>query len=724
MDISKDLQNVLELSFNEAKKRAHEFVTLEHLLYAMTFESKTADILKSCGADLKVLQHELYSFIEDNFPRLTHVKKIPEPKYTIGFKSLLEIAAQQAESSQQATLSSENLLVALFRQPESHAVYFLGKQNIGKFEIVKFISHGQPETPVKDTDISSFCINLNDEVKNGKIDPIIGRETELERATQVLLRRRKNNPILVGEPGVGKTAIAEGLAYNIVHRSVPKQLAKMVVYSLNIGSLMSGTKYRGEFEERMKALIDFFKDKKNSILLIDEIHLIIGAGSISQGTIDAANLLKPALAKGEIRCIGTTTFKEFRRIFEKDEALARRFERIDIHEPSLPETRLIVMGLKSKYECFHSVLFSDEAIDTILDISNTQIKHKFFPDKAIDLLDDLGSIVKIKETGKHPLITKTMIEIYKPACLKSSLPDESTETSIMTLDSQLKRIIFGQDEAISRLVDYMMISESHLNDPDRPLASFLFTGPTGVGKTALAAALAESMGMAFIRFDMSEYMEKHAVSRLIGAPPGYVGYESGGQLTESINAKPRCVLLLDEIEKAHEDIQHILLQVMDYATLTDNNGKKADFRQVVIIMTSNIGQDGFKGSLGFSDNVGDFKDKAYEARFRPEFRNRLTDTLWFNPLSKTHMSTIVEKELNVVATRLKTSRHIDLSWNETVLDELATVGFSTQYGARPLKRAIETYVLKSLSKLLLDKSKPVKSLHINSVIDTLDVDIV
>lgn len=720
MEISKDLQHVLERSFNEAKKRAHEFVTLEHLLYAMTLESKTADILKSCGADLHVLQHDLYSFIEDNFPRLTHVKKIPEPKYTIGFKSLLEMAAQQAEASQQNVLSSENLLVALFRQPESHAVYFLGKQNIGKFEVVKFISHGHTESVSKDTDISSFCINLNDEAKKGKLDPIIGRESELERCIQVVLRRRKNNPILVGEPGVGKSAIAEGLAYNIVHGTVPSQLASMVVYSLNMGRLMSGTKYRGEFEERIKLLVDFFEDKKNAILLIDEIHLIIGAGSISQGTMDAANLLKPALAKGALRCIGTTTFKEFRRIFEKDEALARRFERIDVHEPSIDETRAIIMGLKSKYECFHSVLFSDEAIDTILDLSHSQLKHKFFPDKAIDLMDDLGSIVKIKETGKHPLITKTLIEKYKPSYLKSTLKNTSEDTSVMSLEGQLKKLVFGQDEAINQLVDYMMISESHLNDPDRPLASFLFAGPTGVGKTALASALATFMGMAFVRFDMSEYMEKHAVSRLIGAPPGYVGYESGGQLTEAINATPRCVLLLDEIEKAHEDIQHVLLQVMDYATLTDNNGKKADFRQVVIIMTSNIGHDGFKASLGFSENLADFKTKAYESRFRPEFRNRLTDTLWFNSLSKENMHFIIEKELAIVSNRLKQSHHIDLSWSDEVLEELTTVGFSTQYGARPLKRAVESYVLKPISKRLLNNAKSITSLHIKSVINGLN----
>jgi ATP-dependent Clp protease ATP-binding subunit ClpA len=719
MEISKDLQHILEVSFTEAKVRAHEFITLEHLLYAMTFEKKTKDILKSCGVNLKELQDDLYNFIEDNFPRLDHVKKVPEPKYTLGFKSLLEIAASQAESSEQPIISSENLLVAMFKQPESHAVYFLNKQNIGSYEVVSKLSHTKSTKEESNSDISAYCTNLNEEVKKGCIDPIIGRKKELDRCIQIVLRRRKNNPILVGEAGVGKTAIAEGLAYNIVNNLVPKQLSKAVVYSLNMANLLSGTKYRGEFEERLKTIVEFFKEKKESILLIDEIHTIIGAGSIAQGSADASNLLKPYLAKGDIRCIGTTTFKEYRRLFEKEEALSRRFQRIDVHEPSIKESKKIVMGLKSKYEYYHSVLYTDEAIDSILDISNSHIKNKCFPDKAIDLMDDLGSIIKIKEKKKQPIISKLMVESYSSKFLSLSNISESKETSILSLEKDLKNDIYGQGEAIQKVVDYMMIAKAKLNDPNRPLGAFLFAGPTGVGKTELAKTLATQLDVPFCRFDMSEYIEKHAVSRLVGAPPGYVGHETGGQLTEIINAKPNCVLLLDEIEKAHIDIYNVLLQIMDYATLTDNNGKKADFRNVIIIMTSNIGYDGFKGQLGFSDNMSSYKKKSIEKKFTPEFRNRLTDTIWFNSLTKEDAQRIVEKELHTILKRVKKNNEINLSWSKALTAYLTEEGFSEEYGARPIKRIIEKTILKPLSLYIVKNLNTVSVIQLEYVNDSI-----
>jgi ATP-dependent Clp protease ATP-binding subunit ClpA len=721
MIISEELEKTLQRAYREAKARRHELITLEHILLALTEDGVAADILAGCGADIEKLKRSLDEFMRKNMPPIKS-EYLPEPEYSLDSKFVLQFAAMHVESAGKKELNSGNVLAAMFRAQDSHAVYFLNEQGITRLDVIRYLSHGVSRYPedresktspadaekeeVKQKDpLSQFCTNLVKKAREGRIDPLIGRGTEIERTIHILARRRKNNPIFVGDAGVGKTAITEGLALRIVEKKVPKSLEKLQIYALDMGSLTAGTRYRGDFEERLKAIIDAVKGDPNKVLFIDEIHTVIGAGAVSGGTLDASSMLKPALANGEIRCIGTTTLKEYRSIFEKDHALARRFQKIDVYEPSQEESLQILMGLKKYYEDHHGVKYSASALKAAVELSAKYINDRRLPDKAIDVIDEAGAEVKLRDyKSEIKQVTVKDIEalVSKIAKIPSRTVKIDDRQRLLTLADDLKRVIFGQDEAVDKVVTSIQMSRAGLNEPHKPVGSFMFAGPTGVGKTELAKQLAQALGIEFTRFDMSEYMEKHTVSRLIGSPPGYVGFDQGGQLTEAIYQNPHAVLLLDEIEKAHEDIYNILLQVMDHATLTDSNGRKVDFRQIILILTTNTGsRESSRRTMGFGKS--EYEDKtaqAIERYFSPEFRNRLNAIVHFNSLDNKVVEMVVDKIIGQLAERLK-AKKVTVKLDPKARSYLAEKGYNSQLGARPIQRLIDSEITERLSKEIL-----------------------
>lgn len=721
MTLSKELEDTLKRSYEQAKVRRHEFMTLEHILFELTYDPDASDILIGCGVDLDRLRDSIDNFMNENMPPIDS-EYLPDPQYSAGSQFVLRLAAMHAESVEKPEINGSNILISMFRIDESHAVYLLNEQGVNRYDLVRYVSHGGKQyigqdkpTSIAKTDVettqqtkdplSEYCTNLVQKANDGKLDPLIGRESEIDRTIHILARRRKNNPIFVGDAGVGKTAIAEGLALRIAEKKVPAALEETNIYALDIGSLTAGTRYRGDFEERLKAIIDSVKGDQKKVLFIDEIHTIIGAGAVSGGTLDASNMLKPALANGEIRCIGTTTSKEYRSVFEKDHALARRFQKIDVYEPSQEECLKILQGLKKYYEEFHGVRYSTPSLKAAVDLSAKYINDRRLPDKAIDLIDEAGADVKLRKPDSNTKqVTVKDIEalVSKIAKIPTRTVKVDDRNRLMTLSGDLKKVIFGQDETVDKLVTAIQMSRSGLSEPNRPVGNFMFAGPTGVGKTEMAKQLAEALGIEFIRFDMSEYMEKHTVSRLIGSPPGYVGYDEGGQLTEAVHQNPHAVLLLDEIEKAHEDIYNVLLQVMDHATLTDSSGRKIDFRQIVLILTTNTGsRESNQRSVGFGKE--EFEDKsaqAIERYFSPEFRNRLTATLHFNSLSKEVVEKIVDKMIGQLADRLKAKKVI-IELTPQARKFIAKKGYDKQLGARPIQRLIEEEITKKLSQEIL-----------------------
>ncbi len=760
MILTEELEKTLRRAYEEARLRKHEFVTLEHLLYALTYDKVASQILIHCEADLNKIRQELEVFFNQHLEKLNDEQ---EPQYTIGVQYVLQSAAAHLQSAEKNEMDGGGVLVALYREKESHAVYILAQNGITRLDVLRYISHGvsklDPEhdreliplqpgeksSPKKDP-LSRFCVNLNEKAARGEIDPLIGRGLELDRMIHILARRRKNNPIFVGDAGVGKTAITEGLALRIVQKEVPDCLKDCTVYALDMGALLAGTKFRGDFEERLKAVITNLKKDKNHILFIDEIHTIIGAGSVSGGSLDASNILKPALSNGEIKCIGTTTFTEYRNIFEKDHALSRRFQKVEVEEPTVEECYKILEGLQKYYEEFHGVKYSREALKACVDLSAKYINDRFLPDKAIDVMDEVGAEVKLRkqdsghlkpigvegeaheallregatrapyndvmdEVGAEVKLRKQNVaislqDIEKIVSRIAKVPTQSVKTDdkkkLASLAPELKKLIYGQDDAVEQVVRAIQLSRAGLSEPDKPIGSFLFAGPTGVGKTELAKQLAQNLGIEFLRFDMSEYMEKHTVSRLIGSPPGYVGFEQGGLLTDAIHRHPHAVLLLDEIEKAHEDIFNILLQVMDHASLTDNNGRKSDFRQVILIMTTNSGaRDSMAKPVGFGK--ADYEDKsmkAIEKQFSPEFRNRLTSIVQFSPLGIKIAEQIVDKMMAELQKRLE-AKKVKVKLDESARKYLAEKGFDLKFGARPMKRLIENEIAQVLSQEIL-----------------------
>jgi ATP-dependent Clp protease ATP-binding subunit ClpA len=721
MILSKELEDTLRRAFDQAKTRKHEYITLEHILIELTYDPDASPVLIGCGVDLDNLRDSLDNFMNENMPPIES-EYLSEPEYSAGSQFVLRLAAMHAESADKTQINGSSILVAMFRVDESHAVYILNQQGVSRYDVVRYVSHGGAEftrkegsTSIAKTDVESqkqtkdplseYCTNLVEKARDGKLDPLIGRESEIDRTVHILARRRKNNPIFVGDAGVGKTAIAEGLALRIAEKKVPGALEETDIYALDMGSLTAGTRYRGDFEERLKAIIDTVRGDVKKVLFIDEIHTVIGAGAVSGGTLDASNMLKPALSNGEIRCIGTTTLKEYRSVFEKDHALARRFQRIDIFEPSEDECLKILQGLKKYYEEFHSVKYSTPALKAAVELSAKYMNDRRLPDKAIDLIDEAGAAVKLRKYDSDiKQVTVKDIEtlVSKIAKIPSRTVKVDDRNRLMTLAGDLKKVIFGQDEAVDKLVTAIQMSRSGLSEPNKPVGNFMFAGPTGVGKTELAKQLAEAMGIEFIRFDMSEYMEKHTVSRLIGSPPGYVGYDEGGQLTEAIHQNPHAVLLLDEIEKAHEDIYNVLLQVMDHATLTDSNGRKVDFRQIVLILTTNTGsRESSQRTVGFEKD--EYEDKsliAIERFFSPEFRNRLDATLHFSSLTKKVVEKIVDKMIGQLAERLK-AKKVTLELTPKARTFIAEKGYDKQLGARPIQRLIDAEISQKLSKEIL-----------------------
>jgi ATP-dependent Clp protease ATP-binding subunit ClpA len=704
-------------------------MTVEHLLLALIDNDSASLVLRSCGSDLTFLRKELTEFVDTTTPLFGASERERETQPTLGFQRVLQRAVFHVQSSGKQEVSGANVLVAIFSEQESQAVYFLKVQNIARIDVVNYITHGISKVgddnapPIEDTDnsvntdesaegaagavnpLESYATNLNELALEGSIDPLIGRDAEVERVSQILSRRRKNNPLLVGESGVGKTAIAEGLAKHIVDGLVPEVLENSVVYSLDMGALLAGTKYRGDFEKRLKALLAELKKRKDSILFIDEIHTIIGAGATSGGVMDASNLLKPLLSSGEMRCIGSTTFQEYRGIFDKDRALSRRFQKVDVNEPSVDDTYKILKGLKSRFEEHHHVKYTDTALRTAAELSDRYINDRFMPDKAIDVIDEAGAYQQLqpankrkKQLGVHD-IEKIVAQIARiPAKTISS----NDKDQLRKLDSTLKMTVFGQDEGIDALTTAIKLSRAGLGAEEKPIGSFLFSGPTGVGKTELCRQLSDAMGVELIRFDMSEYMERHTVSRLIGAPPGYVGFDQGGLLTEAVTKNPHSVILLDEIEKAHPEVFNLLLQVMDHGTLTDNNGRKADFRNVVLIMTTNAGAEEMsRASIGFAtqDHSSDGKE-ALKKVFTPEFRNRLDSVIQFSALSKEVIKTVVDKFLVQLQTQLDEKR-VHLEVGDDAREWLAAHGYDEKMGARPMARLIQEKLKKPLAEMVL-----------------------
>jgi ATP-dependent Clp protease ATP-binding subunit ClpA len=721
--IAQELEVSLHLAFVEARQKRHEFITVEHLLLAMLDNPSAAHVLRACGADIEELRATLSQYIDANTPTLPGDGEA-DTQPTVGFQRVIQRAILHVQSTNKKEVNGANILVALFGEKESHAVYFLNQRNITRLDVVNYIAHGinkaapvnaqrsaQPETETEADAateggaLHEYTLDLNAQAHAGKIDPLVGRELELERVIQTLCRRRKNNPLLVGEAGVGKTAIAEGLARRIVAEEVPEILRDAQVYALDMGALLAGTKYRGDFEQRLKAVLKELADAKHAILFIDEIHTLIGAGAASGGTMDASNLLKPALSSGALKCIGATTYQEYRGIFEKDHALSRRFQKIDVPEPSVEQTIEILKGLKSRFESHHGIKYSAAALTSAAELSARFINDRHLPDKAIDVIDEAGAAQRILPKSKQrKLIGKHEIEeiIAKIARIPPRTVSSDDRNALKNLDRDLKATVFGQNKAIDALARAIKMSRSGLGNPQKPIGSFLFSGPTGVGKTEVARQLAYSMGMPLHRFDMSEYMERHAVSRLIGAPPGYVGFDQGGLLTEAISKQPHCVLLLDEIEKAHPDIFNILLQVMDHGTLTDNNGRKADFRNVVIIMTTNAGAEALsKTQIGFTQTTAAGDEMAEIKRlFTPEFRNRLDGIISFASLDKEIILRVVDKFLMQLEEQLH-EKKVEAVFTDALKDYLAQNGFDPQMGARPMARLIQDTIRSALADELL-----------------------
>jgi ATP-dependent Clp protease ATP-binding subunit ClpA len=719
--IAQELEVSLHMAFVEARQKRHEFITVEHLLLALLDNPSAAEVLRACAADVEGLRKELLAFIDQHTPTVAGSEEI-DTQPTLGFQRVIQRAILHVQSSGKKEVTGANVLVAIFGEKDSHAVFFLQKQNISRLDVVNYISHGitktpQPagkpeETPEQDAEgqpqagaLENFTQNLNQMALTGKIDPLIGRDKELERVVQTLCRRRKNNPLLVGEAGVGKTAIAEGLARHIIEGRVPEILANATVYALDMGALLAGTKYRGDFEQRLKAVLKQLVDNPNAILFIDEIHTLIGAGAASGGTLDASNLLKPALSSGALKCIGATTYTEFRGVFEKDHALSRRFQKIDVTEPSVEETVSILRGLKSRFEEHHGVKYSAAAISNAAELSAKFITDRHLPDKAIDVIDEAGAAQRIlPKSRQKKVIGKQEVEeiVAKIARIPSQHVSADDRSALKNLDRDLKTVVFGQDPAIDALARAIKMSRSGLGNPQKPIGCFLFSGPTGVGKTEVARQLAYCMGIELIRFDMSEYMERHAVSRLIGAPPGYVGFDQGGLLTEAVTKKPHAVLLLDEIEKAHPDIFNILLQVMDHGTLTDNNGRKADFRNVVIIMTTNAGAEALQRTgIGFTTSKQPGDEMAEIKRlFAPEFRNRLDATISFKALDEAIVLRVVDKFLMQLEGQLH-EKKVEVIFTDALRAWLAEKGFDPTMGARPMARLIQDTVRSALADELL-----------------------
>ncbi|MBI4755514.1 MAG: ATP-dependent Clp protease ATP-binding subunit ClpA [Betaproteobacteria bacterium] len=722
--IAQELEVSLHMAFVEARQKRHEFITVEHLLLALLDNPSAAEVLRACAATIDELRKELAAFINEHTPTVAGAEEI-DTQPTLGFQRVIQRAILHVQSSGKKEVTGANVLVAIFGEKDSHAVYFLQRQGVTRLDVVNYISHGITKAPQQSPPrtegeqgeqgeqeaqaangaLENFTQNLNALALMGKIDPLIGRERELERVIQTLCRRRKNNPLLVGEAGVGKTAIAEGLARRVVEGRVPEILAHAQVYALDMGALLAGTKYRGDFEQRLKAVLKQLLENPNAILFIDEIHTLIGAGAASGGTLDASNLLKPALASGQLKCIGATTYTEYRGVFEKDHALSRRFQKIDVNEPSVEETISILRGLKSRFETHHGVKYSATALSSAAELSARYINDRHLPDKAIDVIDEAGAAQRILPKSKQKkVIGKTEIEeiVAKIARIPSQHVSSDDRTALRNLDRDLKATVFGQDKAIEALAQAIKMSRSGLGNPQKPIGSFLFSGPTGVGKTEVARQLAYCMGIELVRFDMSEYMERHAVSRLIGAPPGYVGFDQGGLLTEAINKKPHAVLLMDEIEKAHPDIFNILLQVMDHGTLTDNNGRQTDFRNVVIIMTTNAGAETLqRANIGFStskeagDEMADIK-----RMFSPEFRNRLDATISFKSLDHQVILRVVDKFLMQLEAQLH-EKKVEAIFTDRLRNWLGEKGFDPLMGARPMARLIQDTIRSALADELL-----------------------
>ncbi len=722
---SKDLEHTIGQCYKQAREARHEFMTVEHLLLALLDNPSAQAVLKACGADAERLRHELEQAIEASVSRLAEDDG-RDTQPTLGFQRVLQRAVYHVQSSGKKEVTGANVLVAIFGEKDSHAVYYLNQQDVTRLDVVNYLSHGiaklgEDGEPPSSADpeggaeggegegkgdaLAEFASNLNEQARNGRIDPLVGRGDEIERTIQVLCRRRKNNPLYVGEAGVGKTAIAEGLARRIVEGSVPEVLADAVIYSLDLGALVAGTKYRGDFEKRLKGVLTAMKKVPNAVLFIDEIHTIIGAGSASGGTMDASNLIKPALASGELRCIGSTTFQEYRGIFEKDRALARRFQKIDIVEPTVGETYEILQGLKGKYEAHHGVTYADDALQAAVDLSVKHIGDRLLPDKAIDVIDEAGARQRLLPEGERKeLIDIEEIEsiVARMARIPAKQVSATDKDVLQHLERNLKMVIFGQDPAIETLSSAIKLARSGLANPEKPIGNFLFAGPTGVGKTEVTKQLALQLGIELVRFDMSEYMEAHSISRLIGAPPGYVGFDQGGLLTEKIVKTPHCVLLLDEIEKAHPDIFNILLQVMDRGVLTDTNGREANFKNVVLVMTTNAGAtQASRRSIGFTkqDHATDAMETIRRS-FTPEFRNRLDAVVQFQPLGFEHILRVVDKFI-IELEMLLQEKHVSLSATPTARDWLAQHGFDPLMGARPMARVIQDRVKRPLADELL-----------------------
>ncbi len=720
--IAQELEVTLHMAFMNARQQRHELITVEHLLLALIDNPSASEVLKACGLNFQKLKNELLTHIEEHTPIVNGDGEV-DTQPTLGFQRVIQRAMLHVQSSGKKEVTGANVLVAIYGEKDSHAVYFLHQQGVARLDIVNFIAHGISKDKVLEKEeksslsddenankdeiknIEAYAINLNKLALNKKIDPVIGREDEIERVVQILCRRRKNNPLLVGDAGVGKTAIAEGIAKKIVDRNIPKVLENKIIYSLDLGALIAGTKYRGDFEQRLKNVLKQLEENENAIIFIDEIHTIIGAGSASGGTLDASNILKPALNKGQLKCIGATTYQEYRTIFEKDHALSRRFQKIDVIEPDIQTSIEILRGLKENFEQFHNLKFSDQALVAAVELSAKYINDRQLPDKAIDIIDEAGALQRIKpEKKQKKTITPKEIEevISKITKIPAKNINKDDKDLLRNLERNLKAIIFGQDEAIEKLSTAIKMSRSGLLADNKPIGSFLFSGPTGVGKTEVAKQLAYTLGIELIRIDMSEYMERHSVSKIIGAPPGYVGFDQGGILTESVNKNPYSILLLDEIEKAHPDIHNILLQVMDNGFLTDSNGRKVDFRNVTLIMTTNVGADSLsKSSFGFTNSKekGDEKIDIQKA-FSPEFRNRIDAIVSFAPLEHKVILKIVDKFLMQLENQLH-DKKVEVEFTQKIKDYLAKNGFDQNLGARPMTRLIQDTIRKALADELL-----------------------
>ena len=731
--LSTEVEYSINKLFRDARDKHHEFVTVEHLLLSMTTNPSAGKALRACGVDIAILQNELESYIEDNTPLLSEEDQ-RETQPTLGFQRVIQRAVYHVQATGKGEVTGENILVAIFGEPESHAIYYLAKQDMTRLDLVNYVSHDihkdetllsdfnieedinqeesidaeqgvEPEAETKLSPLERFATNLNQAAIDGKIDPLIGRELEIERTVQVLCRRRKNNPLLVGESGVGKTAIAEGLAKRIVDKEVPEVLEGSVIYSLDLGAIVAGTKYRGDFEKRLKGVLNQIKKEDNAVLFIDEIHIMIGAGATSGGTMDASNLLKPMLATGELKCIGSTTFQEYHSIFEKERALARRFQKIDIKEPTVNETVKILKGLKSRFEEHHNVTYTLPALESAAKLAERYITDRFLPDKAIDVIDEAGANRQLQPSKtRKKKITVSDVEaiVAKIARVPPKTVSSSDMEVLRNLDLNLKRVVFGQSMAIDQLVTAVKMARSGLREDTKPIGSFVFAGPTGVGKTEVTKQLAENLGIELIRFDMSEYMERHTVSRLIGAPPGYVGFDNGGLLTDAVNKTPHAVLLLDEIEKAHPDVFNLLLQVMDNGFLTDSTGRKVDFRNVILVMTSNAGAENInRSSMGFTkqDHSMDTM-KAIEKVFTPEFRNRLDGVIQFKPLDKKVIISIVDKFLIQLEEQLH-EKKVVLIVDDKAKRWLSKEGYDPIMGARPMERLIKDKIKRSLADEIL-----------------------